>query len=77
MLNDAVAISLFTHRLSALCEEMGAVLKRSAISPNIRDREDFSCALFDRSGQLIAQAAHIPVHLGCMAFAMADVAAVN
>ena len=73
MPNSAVAISLFAHRLSALCEEMGAVLKRSAISPNIRDREDFSCALFDRSGQLIAQAAHIPVHLGSMAFAMADV----
>jgi len=70
---DAVQISLFAHRLSALCEEMGAVLKRSAISPNIRDREDFSCALFDRAGQLIAQAAHIPVHLGSMAFAMADV----
>ncbi|MBL4775009.1 MAG: hydantoinase B/oxoprolinase family protein [Mariprofundus sp.] len=73
MAYDAVQTSLFTHRLSALCEEMGAVLKRSAISPNIRDREDFSCALFDRSGALIAQAAHIPVHLGSMAFAMADV----
>ncbi len=73
MSNDAVTISLFAHRLSALCEEMGAVLKRSAISPNIRDREDFSCALFDREGQLISQAAHIPVHLGSMAFAMADV----
>lgn len=70
---DAVAISLFSHRLSALCEEMGAVLKHSAISPNIRDREDFSCALFDRTGELVAQAAHIPVHLGSMAFAMHDV----
>ncbi len=72
-IDNAVQISLFAHRLSALCEEMGAVLKRSAISPNIRDREDFSCALFDRSGLLIAQAAHVPVHLGSMAFAMADV----
>ena len=71
--NDAVRLSLFAHRLSAVCEEMGAVLKRSAISPNIRDREDFSCALFNREGQLVAQAAHIPVHLGSMAFAMADV----
>ena len=70
---DAVEVSLFTHRLSAICEEMGAVLKCSAISPNIRDREDFSCALFDASGELIAQAAHIPVHLGSMAFAMRDV----
>jgi len=73
MRNDAVTVSLFAHRLSAICEEMGAVLKRSAISPNIRDREDFSCALFDGHGALIAQAAHIPVHLGSMAFAMADV----
>ncbi len=73
MTSDAVRLSLFAHRLSAICEEMGAVLKRSAISPNIRDREDFSCALFDRDGQLVAQAAHIPVHLGSMAFAMADV----
>jgi len=70
---NAVELSLFSHRLAAICEEMGAILKRSAISPNIRDREDFSCALFTLQGELIAQAAHIPVHLGSMAFAMADV----
>jgi N-methylhydantoinase B len=72
-MSDAVRLSLFAHRLSAICDEMGAVLRRSAISPNIRDREDFSCALFDHDGRLVAQAAHIPVHLGSMAFAMADV----
>lgn len=70
---NVVELSLFAHRLAAVCEEMGAVLKRSAISPNIRDREDFSCALFTADGELIAQAAHIPVHLGSMAFAMKDV----
>ena len=70
---NAVELSLFSHRLGAICEEMGAVLKRSAISPNIRDREDFSCALFTIEGELIAQAAHIPVHLGSMAFAMTAV----
>jgi len=70
---NAVALSLFSHHMSAICEEMGAVLKRSAISTNIRDREDFSCALFNSKGELIAQAAHIPVHLGSMAFAMSDV----
>jgi len=70
---NAVELSLFSHRLAAICEEMGAVLKRSAISPNIRDREDFSCALFTAQGELISQAAHIPVHLGSMAFAMVDV----
>ena len=58
--------------MEALCEEMGATLRRSAFSPNIRDRLDFSCAIFDRDGRLVAQAAHIPVHLGSMAYAMQD-----
>ncbi len=52
---------------------MGAVLKRAAFSPNIKDRLDFSCAVFDRNGELCAQAAHIPVHLGSMAFAMRQI----
>ena len=72
---NAVELSLFAHRLNAFCEEMGAVLKRSALSPNIKDREDYSCALFDATGELVAQAAHIPVHLGSMAYAMRDVVA--
>ncbi len=72
---NAVELSLFAHRLNAFCEEMGAVLKRSALSPNIKDREDYSCALFDAAGELVAQAAHIPVHLGSMAYAMRDVVA--
>lgn len=67
---DAIELSLFASRIEAVCEEMGAVLKRSAFSPNIRDRLDFSCAVFDAAGDLCAQAAHIPVHLGSMAFAM-------
>lgn len=49
---------------------MGAVLQRAAFSPNIRDRLDFSCAVFNSEGKLCAQAAHIPVHLGSMAYAM-------
>jgi N-methylhydantoinase B len=49
-----------------VAEEMGVVLGRSALSPNIRERRDYSCAVFDRHGNLIAQAAHIPVHLGAM-----------
>ena len=52
---------------------MGAVLQRAAFSPNIRDRLDFSCAVFDAEGGLCAQAAHIPVHLGSMAYAMQDI----
>ena len=50
----------------AIAEEMGMVLRRTSYSPNIKERLDFSCALFDASGQMIAQAAHIPVHLGAM-----------
>ncbi|MCP1726240.1 N-methylhydantoinase B [Natronospira proteinivora] len=70
---DPVKLSVFANRIDAICEQMGAVLRRAAFSPNIRDRLDFSCALFDARGELCAQAAHIPVHLGSMAHAMADV----
>jgi N-methylhydantoinase B len=70
---NAVELGVFSNRMEAVCEEMGAVLQRSAFSPNIKDRLDFSCAIFDRSGELAAQAAHIPVHLGSMAYAMADI----
>ena len=70
---DAIELGVFSSRLEAVCDEMGVVLKRSAFSPNIKDRLDFSCAIFDASGELCAQAAHIPVHLGSMAFAMAGV----
>ena len=70
---DPIELSLFTSRIQAICDEMGAVLRYAAFSPNIRDRLDFSCALFDADGQLCAQAAHIPVHLGSMAYAMADI----
>ncbi|MBN4080423.1 hydantoinase B/oxoprolinase family protein [Beggiatoa alba] len=67
---DVIALSLFSNRLAAVCDEMGAILQRAAFSPNIRDRLDFSCAVFDTKGDLCAQAAHIPVHLGSMAYAM-------
>ncbi|MGH8245609.1 MAG: hydantoinase B/oxoprolinase family protein, partial [Gammaproteobacteria bacterium] len=70
---DPVDRSLFVHRIQSICAEMGATLRHSALSPNIRDRLDFSCAVFDAGGGLCAQAAHIPVHLGSMAFAMRDI----
>ena len=70
---DAIALSVFASRIEAICDEMGAVLKRVAFSPNIKDRLDFSCAVFDAEGELCAQAAHIPVHLGSMAYAMRDI----
>ncbi|MDJ0805925.1 MAG: hydantoinase B/oxoprolinase family protein [Gammaproteobacteria bacterium] len=67
---DPIELNIFVSRLEAVCDEMGAVLRNAAFSPNIRDRLDFSCAVFDAVGELCAQAAHIPVHLGSMAFAM-------
>lgn len=67
---DPIELSLFASRIEAVCDEMGAALRRAAFSPNIRDRLDFSCAVFDTQGELCAQAAHIPVHLGSMAYAM-------
>lgn len=70
---DAISLSIFSSRISAVCDEMGVVLQRSAFSPNIKDRLDFSCAVFDAEGELCAQAAHIPVHLGSMAYAMRDI----
>ena len=70
---NAIELSLFSSRMEAVCEEMGAVLRRAAFSPNIKDRLDFSCAVFDAHGALCAQAAHIPVHIGSMAFAMRQV----
>jgi N-methylhydantoinase B len=69
---NSVDLSLFASRIAAICEEMGALLGRVAFSPNIRDRLDYSCALFNREGHLLGQATHIPVHLGSMAYAMVD-----
>ncbi len=62
----AFELEIFNKLLSGIAEEMGVVLKRSSFSPNIRERMDFSCALFDWKGELVAQASHIPVHLGAM-----------
>ena len=70
---DAIELTLFSHRIQAVCDEMGANLMRTAFSPNIKDRLDFSCAIFNADGQLCGQAAHIPVHLGSMAFAMSNI----
>ena len=72
---DGIELSLFASRVAAICDEMGAMLGRTAFSPNIRDRLDYSCALFDPAGRLLGQATHIPVHLGSMAYAMRGVVA--
>jgi N-methylhydantoinase B len=63
---DPIRLEVFKHLFSSVAEEMGVVLRRTGYSPNIKERRDFSCALFDAEGRMIAQAAHIPVHLGAM-----------
>ncbi len=61
---DALRVEVFHHLFASVAEEMGATLLRSSFSPNIKERRDFSCALFDAEGRSIGQAAHLPVHLG-------------
>jgi N-methylhydantoinase B len=63
---DPIRLEVFKNLLSGIAEEMGVTLCRTAFSPNIKERKDFSCALFDAQGHMIAQAEHIPVHLGAM-----------
>ncbi len=63
---DPARLAIFDSLVGSIAEEMGAALRHTALSPNIKERADFSCAVFDRAGQLLAQAAHIPVHLGAM-----------
>ena len=70
---DPVELQVLTGALRAVCEEMGAVLIRSAHSANIKERRDASTALFDRHGEMVMQAEHIPVHLGAMPAAVAAV----
>jgi N-methylhydantoinase B len=67
---DPLSLQVFSNLFSSIAEEMGVTLQRASFSPNIKMRRDFSCALFDRHGKLLAQAAHIPVHLGAMPLAM-------
>ncbi len=70
---DPVELQIISGALRAICEEMGAVLIRSAHSANIKERRDASTALFDPQGEMVMQAEHIPVHLGAMPAAVASV----
>ena len=63
---DPVVLEVFRHLFTALAEEMGAALKRASFSPNIKERRDYSCALFDADGTAVALGDHMPVHLGAM-----------
>lgn len=63
---DPIELELFKNLFTSITEEMAAVLQRTSLSPNIKERRDFSCALFTRLGETFAQGSHIPVHLGAM-----------
>lgn len=74
-MRDIVEVEVFNKLFSSIAEEMGIILSRSSFSSNIKERRDFSCAIFDGRGDLAAQAAHIPVHLGAMPLTLAAVLA--
>ena len=67
---DPVNLTIFSHRFMSIAEQMGRVLQKTALSTNIKERLDFSCALFDQQGGLVANAPHVPVHLGAMSEAV-------
>src|ERR1700719_4161159 len=63
---DPIELAVFKSATRSVAEEMGASLRRTAFSPNIKERRDYSCAVFDSQGQAIAMGDHMPVHLGSM-----------
>ncbi len=65
-----IQVEIWRNLLASVAEEMGAALQRAAFSPNIQERLDYSCAIFNRAGEMLSQAAHIPVHLGAMPLMM-------
>ena len=72
---DAVQLELFSNRFAAVAGEMGELLRRTALSINIKERMDFSCALLDGEGRLVVNAPHIPVHLGALGLCVRGVTA--
>jgi len=66
MRRDPIELEIFKNLYHSIAEEMGAALRRTAFSPNIKERRDYSCALFDAAGGSIAMGDHMPVHLGSM-----------
>jgi len=75
---DAVELAIFQSAVHSIAEEMGAALRRTALSPNIKERRDYSCAVFDGQGRVIAMGDHMPVHLGSMPMSVeAAIAAID
>ncbi len=69
-----VELELFTNRFGSIVDEMGQLLQRTAVSTNVKERLDYSCALLDRDGQLVVNAPHIPVHLGALGLCVRSIA---
>ena len=69
---DPIALAVFQNAMTSIAEEMGAALRRSSLSPNIKERRDYSCAIFDDEGRVIAMGDHMPVHLGSMPMSVAS-----
>src|SRR5712671_1086445 len=69
---DPTRLEIFKNLFHSVAEEMGAALRRSAFSPNIKERRDYSCAVFDGSGRVAAMGDHMPVHLGSMPSSVAS-----
>src|SRR5207248_9357195 len=65
-MRDPIELEIFKNIFHSIAEEMGAALRRTAFSPNIKERRDYSCAVFDSKGEVIAMGDHMPVHLGYM-----------
>jgi N-methylhydantoinase B len=74
-MHDIIEVEVFNKLFGSIAEEMGIILARSSFSSNIKERRDFSCAIFDARQDLVAQAAHIPVHLGAMPMTLTSVLA--
>src|SRR5580658_5479831 len=70
-MRDPVEVEVFKNLYHSIAEEMGAALRRTSFSPNIKERRDYSCAVFDSAGQVIAMGDHMPVHLGSMPMSVA------
>ena len=70
-MRDAIELEVFKNLFHSIAEEMGAALRRTSFSPNIKERRDYSCAVFDAEGQVIAMGDHMPVHLGSMPMSVA------
>src|SRR4029079_15464335 len=66
MMRDPVELELFRSLFVSIAEEMGAVLRKTSYSANIKERRDYSCAVYDAAGQTVAMGDHMPVHLGAM-----------